>query len=255
VLGFAAIGLALFYYSYRYMLLYTVQPKVDTKGHCYTLALQQILTGIYIAELCLFGLFSLREATGPAIMIAVLLIATIIFNYTTNRYFAPLEQYLPVDLALESGDDEQAPLLSAAEEGEADALRNTESNIERLSNRARIPSKVVTPVAQFLQPHIFASHTAMKAWLQDGDFDADDAPEYSEEDLRKAYLNPVYTSKTPVVWLARDSMGVSKNEAQENDSEGISCSDQGAWIDEKGNLKWSTHDFEEVPVFKKGTRW
>jgi len=255
VLGFAAIGLAIFYYSYRYQLLYTVQPKVDTKGHCYTLALQQILTGVYIAELCLFGLFSLRKATGPTIMIAILFVATVIFNYTTNRYFAPLEQYLPADLALESSDDEQAPLLSAAEEGEADALRNSEFNIEHISNRSRLPSRVVTPVAQFLQPHIFASHTAMKAWLRDGDFDPDDVPEYSEEDLKKAYLNPAYTSKTPIVWLARDSMGVSKNEAQENESAGLKCSDQGAHIDEKGNLKWSVDDFEEVPIFKTGTRW
>jgi hypothetical protein len=255
VLGFAAIGLALFYYSYRYMLLYTVQPKVDTKGHCYTLALQQILTGVYIAELCLIGLFGLRKATGPSIMVGLLFVATVIFNYTTNRWFAPLEQYLPFDLALESEDDEQAPLLSSAEEGEADTLRNTESSIQRLSSRTRVPSKVVTPIAQFLQPHIFASHTAMKAWLREGDFDADDAPEYSEEDVKKAYLHPAYTSKTPIVWLAKDNMGVSKNEAQENETEGIKCSDEGAWIDGKGNLKWSVYDFEEVPIFKKGTRW
>lgn len=237
------------------MLLYTVQPKVDTKGHCYTLSLQHILTGVYIAELCLIGLFSLRQATGPSIMIGVLLVVTAIFNYTTNRWFAPLEDYLPVDLALESEDNEQAPLLTAAEEGESDALRNTESNIERISNRAHIPNKVATPVTEFLQPHIFANHTAMKAWLREGDFDADDVPEYTEEEMKKAYLNPAYTSKTPVVWLARDKMGVSKNETQENDSAGISSSDQGAYIDEKGNLKWSIDDFEEVPIFKKGTRW
>jgi prepilin signal peptidase PulO-like enzyme (type II secretory pathway) len=255
VLGFAAIGLGLFYYSYRYMLLYTVQPKIDTKGHCYTLALQQLLTGVYIAELCLFGLFSLRTATGPSVMIGVLFLATIVFNVTTNRYLAPLEQFLPADLALESGGDEQAPLLSAAEEGEADALRTSESNIERLSNRAHVPSKVVTPVAQFLQPHIYASHTAMKAWLREGDFDADDVPDYSEDDVKKAYLNPVYTSKTPVVWLPKDSMGVSKNEIQENETEGFKCSDEGAWLDEKGALKWSVDDFEQVPIFKKGTKW
>jgi hypothetical protein len=237
------------------MLLYTVQPKIDTKGHCYTLALQQVLTGVYIAELCLFGLFSLRQATGPSVMIAVLLVATIIFNYTTDRYFAPLEQYLPADLALESGDDEQAPLLSAAEEGEADAIRHGESHIERLSSRAHIPSKVVTPIAQFLQPHIFASHTAMKAWLREGDFDADDVAEYSQDDLKKAYLNPVYTSKTPVVWLPRDKMGVSKNETHENETEGFPCSDEGAWIDEEGALKWSVDDFDQVPIFKKGTKW
>ncbi|CAO2657244.1 Nn.00g033700.m01.CDS01 [Neocucurbitaria sp. VM-36] len=255
VLGFAAIGLAIFYVSYRYMLLYTVQPKIDTKGHCYTLALQQVLTGVYIAELCLIGLFSLRQATGPLIMIVVLLIATAIFNYTTNIYFAPLEQFLPADLSLESDDDEQAPLLSSAEEGEADALRNAESHIDRLSSRTRVPPHLVSPVARFLQPHVFASHTAMNAWLRDGDFDENDTPEYSEDDLKKAYLNPAFTSKTPVVWLAKDEVGVSHNEIKENEEKGLKCSDQGAWIDEKGELKWSADDFEEVPVFKKAIRW
>ena len=238
------------------MLLYTVQPKIDTKGHCYTLALQQILTGIYIAELCLLGLFSLRKATGPSIMVVLLLITTALFNYTTNRYFAPLEQFLPADLALGSDDDEeQAPLLSSAEEGEADALHNAERHIHSLSSRARVPPHIISPVARFLQPHIFASHTAMKAWLRDGDFDEDDAPEYSDDDLKKAYLNPAYTSKTPVIWLAKDEVGVSENEAKENEEKDLKCTDQGAWIDEKGELKWSVDDFEEVPVFKKTIRW
>jgi hypothetical protein len=237
------------------MLLFTAQPKVDTKGHAYTLALQQILTGVYIAELCLIGLFSLDSANGPLIMLVVLFFATAIFNYTTNRYFAPLEQYLPADLALESEDDEQAPLLSSAEEGESDALQNAESRINNLSNRTRVPSRVVTPVARFLQPHIFASHTAMKAWLRDGDFDENDEPQYSEDDMKKAYLNPAYTSKTPIVWLAKDSVGTSKNEIKENEEKGLACSDQGAWITDKGELKWSVDDFEEVPVFKKGTKW
>jgi hypothetical protein len=237
------------------MLLYTAQPKIDTKGHAYTLALQQILTGIYIAELCLIGLFSLDNATGPLVMLVILFFVTAIFNYTTNRYFDPLEQYLPADLALESEDDEQAPLLSSAEEGESDALRTAESRIDRLSNRTHVPSHVVSPVARFLQPHIFASHTAMKAWLRDGDFDEDDEPEYSEDDLKKAYLNPAYSSKTPIVWLAKDSIGVSKNEVKENEGKGLNSSDQGAWITDKGELKWSVQDFEEVPVFKKAIKW
>lgn len=188
-------------------------------------------------------------------MVVLLFLATIIFNFTTNRYLAPLELYLPADMALESEDDEQAPLLSSAEEGEANALRNGESRVERLSNRSHVPSKIISPVAQFLQPHIFASHTAMKAWLREGDYDLDDEPEYSEDEVKKAYLNPAYTSKTPVVWLARDSMGVSTNETKENESAGITCSDQGAWIDEDGNLKWSVDDFEEVPIFKQGKKW
>jgi len=188
-------------------------------------------------------------------MMVLLLIATMIFNFTTNYYLSHLEQYLPADMGLESENDEQVPLLSSAEEGQADALRNGESGIERLSNRTHVPKKVITPVAQFLQPHVFASSTAMKAWLREGDYDLEDEPEYSEDDLKKAYLNPAYTSKTPIVWLARDSMGVSKNEMKENETAGIKCSDEGAWIDEEGKLKWSVDNFEEVPIFKQGKKW
>ncbi|KAF2109313.1 hypothetical protein BDV96DRAFT_503194 [Lophiotrema nucula] len=252
VMGFAAIGLVMFYISYRYMLFYTVQTKIDTKGHCYTLALQQILTGIYLAELCLIGLFGLRGAKGPLIMTVVLFILTIIYNASMNRYLGPLEKYIPADLAVEAEDEEQAPLLSSAEEGEA----NTDSQIHRLGAQAHVPQQVLDPIARFFQPHIFASHKAMKAWLKEGgEFDEDDVPEYKEEDVKKAYLNPALTSATPLVWLARDQMGVGEKEIKELEKAGFKASDKGAWIDEKGRLKWSVEDFSEVPIFKESIRW
>ncbi|KAF2876966.1 hypothetical protein BDV95DRAFT_482066 [Massariosphaeria phaeospora] len=250
VLGFAAVGLCLFYFSYRYMLLFTVQPKIDTKGHCYTLALQQILTGVYIAELCLLGLFSLNGATGPAIMLAVLLACTVLYNITTNKYFSPLETYLPADLAVES-EDEQAPLLSAAEEGEA----HSASHIHRLGTQARVPQQVIDPLARFFEPHVYASYKVMKAWLDDGDFDDAAVPQYTEDALKKAYLNPAFTSATPLVWLARDEMGVSKHEVWELEAGGFKCSDEGAWIDKDGRLRWNERDFGEVPVFREGVKW
>ncbi|CAI6335690.1 unnamed protein product [Periconia digitata] len=252
VLGFAAVGLMFFYVSYRYMLLFTVQPKIDTKGHCYTLALQQILTGVYIAELCLIGLFGLRQATGPSIMTGVLFLATVAFNATTNKYFAPLEQYLPADLAQESGDtnnEEGAPLLSSAEEGEA--LEHTQSHLRRLP----IPPQYLSPLARFFNPQVYASHRALKTWLHsDSEFDEDDVQVYSEDMKRKAYSNPVYTSRTPVVWLPQDEAGVCKAEARENDKEGLETSFDGAWLEGK-KLKWSVDDFGEVPIFKEGVKW
>ncbi|RMZ72183.1 hyp1 [Pyrenophora seminiperda CCB06] len=255
VLGFAAIGIAIFYFSYRYQLLYTVQPKIDTKGHAYTLALQQLLTGVYIAELCLIGLFSLRNATGPLFMLIVLFFATAVSNYTMNRYLAPLEEFMPADLAPQSEDDEQAPLLSSAEEGDSDVLRRAEQRIDRVSERTHVPARVISPLARFLQPHVFASHAAMKQWLRDGDFDFDDEPQYKEEDMKKAYLNPAFTSKTPVIWLARDSIGVSKNEIGENEKVELKATDQGAWVTGDGKLKWSVDNFEEVPVFTQEAKW
>ncbi|KAI1801214.1 DUF221-domain-containing protein [Daldinia bambusicola] len=254
VLGFAAAGLALYYFSYRYNLLFVIQPKIDTKGQAYTLALQHLLTGVYIAELSLLGLFSLRRATGPSIITGLLLIVTILYNILTNRYLAPLEQFLPSDLTtLAEGDDESAPLLASAEEGQAQST----SRIQQLAQRADVPKtiaqRIIDPIAHFFEPQVFASYQAMRSWLRDGNlFDSEeDVPEYTEEQLRKAYLNPALTSPTPLIWIAKDPMGVSQNEITENEKFGLKASDQGAWLDERGRLRWSVQDFEEVPIWKR----
>ncbi|KAI1413423.1 DUF221-domain-containing protein [Hypoxylon sp. FL1857] len=254
VLGFAAIGLSLYYFSYRYNLLFVIKPKIDTKGQAYTLALQHLLTGVYIAELSLLGLFSLRKATGPSVIIAVLFIVTVLYNVLTNKYLAPLEQFLPADLtALSEREGESEPLLSSAEEGRAQAT----SHIQHLGQQAHIPQSiaqhVLYPIARFFEPQVFASYQAMRSWLQDGESydNEEDIPEYTEEQLRKAYLNPALTSPTPLIWIARDPMGVSKNEVSENKQYGLKASDQGAWLDEKGRLRWSVQDFGDVPIWKQ----
>lgn len=232
-----------------------IQPKVDTKGQAYTLALEHLLTGVYISELSLLGLFGLRKATGPSIIIAILFIVTILYNMLMNRYLAPLEKFLPTDLAsLSEDDDESTPLLSSAEEGQT----QTNSHIQRLGQRAHVPptvaQHVVDPIARFFEPQVFASHQAMRAWLQEGDSsnNEEDVPAYTGEQLKKAYLNPALTSPTPVIWIARDSIGVSRNEITEIEQSGLKASDQGAWLDEKGKLKLSTEDFGEVPIWKQG---
>ncbi|KAF1966987.1 DUF221-domain-containing protein [Bimuria novae-zelandiae CBS 107.79] len=251
VLGFAGVGLAFFYFSYRYMLLFTVSPKIDTKGHCYTLALQQILGGIYIAELCLLGLFGLRQAKGPSIMMGLLFLITILFNATTNKYFDPLEKFLPADLNTEE-EGEDAPLLSDRDTEEG----LIESHVHRIVERTPIPSTYLSPLARFFEPQRYASHRAMRAWLHEGSkWDEDDVPQYSEEQLRKAYLDPAFTSQTPLVWLPRDEAGVSKKAAQDLEGNEVEASDEGAWVDEKGKVRWNTDDFGKVPIFKEGVRW
>ncbi|KAI1082420.1 DUF221-domain-containing protein [Whalleya microplaca] len=258
VLGFAAIGLSLYYFSYRYNLLFVIQPKMDTKGLAYTLALQHLLTGVYIAELALLGLFGLRKATGPSIITAVLFVITVIYNVLMNKYMAPLEKFMPTDLATSTArGEESTALLSSAEEGHAHGT----SHIQRLGERAHVPSTVaqniVNPLARFFEPQVFASYDAMRSWLREGDFydSENDVPEYKAEDLEKAYLNPVLTSPTPLIWLARDEMGVSQNEVGENEEQGLRASDQGAWVDEKGKVRWSVEDFDQLPVWKEAVKY
>ncbi|KAF2814842.1 DUF221-domain-containing protein [Mytilinidion resinicola] len=243
VLGFAAIGVFFYYLSYRHNLLFVIQTKIDTRGECYTRALQQLLTGVYVAELCLIGLFGIHKATGPLVMTAILLGVTIIYNITMNYQLSPLEKYLPADLEAADEDAEETPLLSAAEEG------NVPSRVQRVGQEMRVPKQVVDPIARFFEPHIFASHKAMKTWLLDDGGTGDEVQEYSEDDVKNAYTNPAFTSKTPKVWLAKDEMGVSKIEVEENEAAGISATDQGAWLEGK-KVRWDEDDFPNVPLYK-----
>jgi len=186
-------------------------------------------------------------------MMGVLLVVTILYNILTNRYISPLEKFLPADLVSAAADDETAPLLSSAEEGEA-------SRIQRRSESAGVPSPIaehiINPTARFFDPHVFASYNYMKSWIREGDYEvmAEEA-EYAEEDLERAYLHPALTSQTPVIWMARDKMGASRNEVRENEEHGLKASDEGAWLDEKGRVQWSALELEKVPVWKQGKKY
>lgn len=248
VLGFAAAGLSLYYLSYRYNLMYVIQPKIDTKGQAYTLALQHLLTGVYIAELALIGFFGLRNAKGPSIMMGVLFILTVLYNALMDKYMSPLEKFLPADLVSSStaGDDETTPLLpSAAEEG-----RGTRSALVPPS----VAEHIVKPTTQFFDPGAFASYDFMKAWIRDGaehDGGTLEIPEYTDEELDRAYLHPALTSRTPLIWMPRDPMRASGNEVRESEECGLRASDEGAWLDEMRIVRWDVSDFETVPVWKE----
>lgn len=256
VLGFAAVGLSLFYFSYRYTLIFMVQPKIETRGKCYTRALQQILAGIYIGELCLIGLFGLRKAKGPAIMLAVLFFATITYNILSNRYLNPLEDHFPDDM-VDAENEEQDPLLSAAEEGQAVAAgdarvdEHERSQVQRLGREMHLPQKVISPVARFLEPHVYASHQAMRAFLARTGAETEPAPEYSEEDIRKAYQNPSITSNAPLIWLPKDNYGLSKKEIESLSADNLESTDEGAWVDSKGKVEFDRINLRKLPVWKQ----
>lgn len=251
VLGFAAVGLSLFYFSYRYTLLFMVVPKIETRGRCYTRALQQILAGLYIGELCLIGLFGLRKAKGPSIILVALFFATVAYHVLTNRYLNPLEDHFPDEiLSADDEDGEQSPLLAAAEEGQAG--EDERSRVQRLGRGAHLPQRVVSPLSRFLEPHVYASHKAMRVFLARTAAETDTPPSYSEEDIEKAYQNPSLTSKMPVMWLPRDNYGLSQKEVESLTKDGLVAVDEGAWVNEKGKVDFEKRDLRSLPAWKAG---
>lgn len=255
VLGFATVGLLLFYFAYKYNLLFVIQPKIESKGKCYTRALQQILAGVYIGELCLIGLFGLRKAKGPGILLLILFIGTIVYHVLTNRYLRPLEDHLPTRLLSQgSSDPEEQPLLAAAESGAPggdDEAADRDSRIQQIGREIHVPRELTGPIARFFEPHVYASRKAMRAFLQNTAAETDPEPQYSDEQLQSAYENPSLRSKTPVLWLPRDTTGLSKREIDELKQVEIEATDEGAWVDAKGKVYFERHQMKTLPVWKQ----
>jgi len=107
---FNIITFSLFWLVYRYNTLYVTKFRFDTGGLLYPTAINQLFTGLYIMEIGLIGLFLLvRDANdqgiaygvpckGQAIIMAVVLVFTVLYQWLLNRAFSPLFRYLPITL-------------------------------------------------------------------------------------------------------------------------------------------------------------
>lgn len=248
VMGFAGIGVWLYYLSYRYDLLYVRQTKVDTKGEAHKRALQQIPTGIYLAELCLIGLMGARKAATQTALMVVLLVITALLNLVLDRILRPLELYLGVDTW-----QEQEPLLAAEDGvGQEDPQAAHQSSHTRRLGLNRLPNPAPRVLSDHIEWIITAGRDQAQRWLQEPAASREgDVEQLKEEEVEKAYLAPAFTSKTPKVWIPKDELGVSRQEADQNEAVGLATSDEGAEVDaESGKLTWD-HNFEHVPIYKK----
>ncbi|KAL8805094.1 MAG: hypothetical protein Q9182_002184 [Xanthomendoza sp. 2 TL-2023] len=111
IMVFNIATFSLFWFVYRYNTLYVTKFRFDTGGLLFPKAINQLFTGLYVMELCLIGLFFLvRDADeegnqlattpckGQAIIMIVVLILTIVYQFLLNNAFGPLFRYLPITL-------------------------------------------------------------------------------------------------------------------------------------------------------------
>lgn len=86
----------------KYNFLYVEDSSIDTRGLVYPRALKHLLFGLYLAEICLVGLFALRSAIAPMLLTIIFLIFTVIFHISLTEALSPLLANLPRTLALEN---------------------------------------------------------------------------------------------------------------------------------------------------------
>jgi len=239
ILGFATIGLLLFYFAFRYNLLFVNSSGVDTRGMVYPKALQHTLVGCYLAALSLIGLFGIRAAPGPLVLMVIFLIFMILYHISLNSAFRPLLLYLPRSLEAEEDALLRAESgVTSASDGRVEAHMAEKNGVENVK-LSKEPTPVTAPsktflFKKFLRPDIYCDYAAMRR-LVPHDFAE---IRYSPEVERDAYQHPAVTNVTPLLWVPHDEMGVSGQECAHTNKV-TPITDEGAHFDEKGRLLWA----------------
>lgn len=249
--GFAVIGLFLFYFAYRYNFLFVYDTGVDMKGLGYPRALQQLFVGLYIAEICLLGLFATRlnnvGAIGPFVLIILLIVFTALYHVSLNSALTPLIKFLPKTVEAEerqsllaaadgvdtaaAHDDVEAAQLGEGKETVADTAVTTAAS--NGVGTAQAPHKKPNLFTKFLKPHVYNDYSTMRRVVPSLVTAAD---ALDEGLVRDAYLPPPVWAETPQLLIPRDEMGVSRQECRDTEKVGVPCSDGAAHLNEKNKI-------------------
>jgi hypothetical protein len=249
VLGFATVGFCLLYIAFKYNFLYVYESHIDTKGAAYQKALKQLLTGCYLSELCLIGLFGIAtgknlQAIGPLIIMVILLVITIVFQLTLGKALVHEEARLAYsDPIAFNGHHEDG--LKGTNGANGEKIAGTQS--QHVPRASRIPL--------FLRNIINPERNSMNSLSAS----LDQFYHHPQEPLpveiqKRAYFNPSVTSPTPVIWIVRDDMGISQREIRDTHKTvpGLEITDEQAIFNEKGKVYWKGVDdgkAREAPVF------
>ncbi|KAL3427245.1 DUF221 domain-containing protein [Phlyctema vagabunda] len=226
MLFFATIGMSLFYLAYRYNILFVSETKIDTKGLIFPRALQQLLVGVYLAEICMIGLFSIATAFGPLALMIILLIFTGLYHISLNSALDPLLYNLPKSLEAEEESFRADMQVGSGSE-------NEKSQMVHAGAGAKKPNFI----SKFLKPQVFCDYATLRRLVPHDLVDAENL--YDEVTAANAYYPPSVTSEMPLLWIPRDDGGVSRQEVLHT-SKVIHITDEGCTFNEKNKLVWDT---------------
>lgn len=287
VLGFATIGFVFIYLAMRYNFFYVFSTDIDTKGAFYAQALQQLTVGIYIAELCLIGLFSTRiksdlSANGPLILMIILLFATMLYQYLMRETLTPLTELLPRNLLAETEADYEARGSPTPDSTQP----NDTHNDNAASSRHPETQPLLAPdhaARHGLTSHRAGSHTHprrindlygherfqhtkdnMQRWFAPHSQSPaalaatlhpslrEPVPPYPQDVAALAFVNPAITREAPLLWIVRDEMHISEREIAECRREvgGLEVRDEGAWLDAKNRVQWDQERLRDMPLWQ-----
>jgi len=257
MLGWATVGMSLFYFAWRYNVLFVTDTQIDTRGLIYPRAIKQLFTGIYLAEVCMIGLFGASVAPGPLVLMVVFLIFTVLFHMSLNSALDPLLYNLPLSLLAEEETrhlDSKALGAGAGPSGHNGAHHNGSQAMDVDEKGVATPqpvsgtqSKKANLFMKFFKPWIHSDYNTLRELTPRGPLH--EGSMYTEEVENNAYYPPSVTSSAPLLWIPKDPAGVSKQEIAHT-SKVIPITDEGCDLDEKGNIIWD-RESTRPPVWEE----
>ncbi|KAH7132267.1 hypothetical protein B0J11DRAFT_557025 [Dendryphion nanum] len=147
------ITFSLFWFTYRYQMIYVSYAKAETNGLIFPRAINQTFTGLYFLQLCLIGLFFLQKNSSgnltcfpQAIIMIIILGFTALFQILVNRAFGPLFNYLPItfeDEAVVRDEEFQRTQASRWQTQEDDEHRSLNSELEAKEREEKRESQIL----------------------------------------------------------------------------------------------------------------
>lgn len=272
ILALVALGYGCIYVAYLHNLLFVVAPS-EGRGIFYPRAIYQTFTGLYLAEVCLLGLFVVAKSWGPLVLMAALIVFTTFTQLTLQKAFAPLLENLPRDLlrktantvtALNVNGDAHLAKQITTQEKQGNTVRDdsissgpvpvtSESHLESADRSQGNPLKDMSTLTRYFKPHLYLDPTTIQNEFLTNRFH-EPTDELTVEDESGSFANPALTSENPLVWIPRDPYGLSEIEVQKLREGQVNVSDEGAWIEiddkkKKSEIKWGTP--EDVPIWSK----
>ncbi|ODV85105.1 hypothetical protein CANARDRAFT_199240 [[Candida] arabinofermentans NRRL YB-2248] len=273
---FAFAGFFCLYVAYLHNTIYVSGKGPDSVGKHYPRALFQTMTGIYLGEVCLLGLFAVSKSWGCIVLEAILIGITIFFHKTMNLAFDDLLSVVPntvmrpLDGKTETlswkpssatsifdnkykrvtSIDSRSPFFSQDEL----ELRDFEKKFNNDPYRTRKTPRDLAKVPLLVDGADYSSSKAPNnfffKFLQPTSYLSFrplkeyipdtfyDSPNESPEWVEHAYDYPDVTAKCPILWIPKDPMGLSSIEI-ENLKDVIHISDEGAFFDNSGKINYA----------------
>lgn len=272
VLGFASVGFFIMYLGFRYNIFFTLGNNVDMRGTSYARALQHLTVGVYLSEFCLVGLFAIKigdqpASVGPLILSIILLAGTVLYHIQMKKALAKHVITLPSDLLADEyrnlhGDEydstekgHHAPGTSNGIGRHASSSEDSEATkyqVPRSADPPEKPSGLFGKMKQFLFPGKYASAALLSRRVLSPHLATPVRP-YTPQERADAYMHPSIAAECPIIWIARDPYGLSRQEVEDTRrevGEGLEMSDECAWVNEKGKVEWDERNVAEAPIYE-----